>query len=41
MKTIATENKVYEASKFDSWEEAIDFIRKNLYMGNEPYEFGP
>lgn len=40
MKTISTENKVYEASKFDSWGEALDFIRESLDMGNEPYELG-
>lgn len=41
MKTIATENKIYEASKFNSWEEALNFIKKTLYMSNEHYEFGP
>lgn len=39
MKTTRTENKVYEASKFNSWEEVIEFIRKNLDMTDEPYKF--
>lgn len=39
MKIITTKNEVYKGSSFESWEEVIDFIRENLYMNEEPYEF--
>lgn len=39
MKTLITKNEVNKGYSFESWEEVISFIRKNLYMDEEPYEF--